>query len=178
MIQTCVSHTLYFLRFRLLFTLRLCSLILCTQLQLQAQDSIPHIFFLKTKPGLPPDSIFRKEYKGKFQKNFQQYTSAEEVQGYGSYRFKRVQYLVYKNRIHSIITLLDYSESNTTIQDLLKMEYGEPVQPDGYRPYMYWYTPHYFISYEDDIVSDRIEIRVVSRSVQQQFEEEHPELME
>lgn len=144
-----------------------------------AQDTLPpKIFFLQTRPGDPPDSIFRKEFTGKSAKYFQAWKSQEEIQKYGSFLFRNIKYLSYKNRIHSIQVHLEYSEMNTSIQDLLKFHYGEPVKPDLYRPFMYWYTPDYFISYEDDILADKIEIRIVSLSVQAQFEKDHPEEME
>jgi hypothetical protein len=144
-----------------------------------AQKNLPPIpFFLKVRPGDPPDSIFRNQYIGKNSHYFQEWKSQEEIQKYQNFKFKSVRYLSYKNQIHSIVVKMDYTDFNKGMFPLLTSAYGEPSKADLYSTIHYWKTPDYFVSYEEDIVGDVIEIRVVAMSIQQQFEEENPEAME
>ena len=145
---------------------------------LQAQSLSPKPFFLQTRPGDPPDSIFRSRFIGKHAKYFQEWTSQEENQRYQNYHFRKVQYIAYKNQIHSIVVKMDYSDFNKGFLNLLTNAYGEATKPGLYQTICYWKTPDYFISYEDDIVGDLLEIRIVSLAVQKQFEAENPEATE
>lgn len=133
---------------------------------------------MQTRPGDPPDSIFRSRYIGKYAKYFQEWASQEEIQAYQKYRFRKVQYIAYKNQIHSIVVKMDYSDLNKSFLDLLTNAYGEATKPGLYQTIYYWKTPDYFISYEDDIVGDMIEVKIVSLAVQKQFEIENPEAIE
>lgn len=134
--------------------------------------------FLTVRPGDPPDSIFRSQYVGKTARYFQEWKSQEENQRYQQFRYRKVRYLAYKNQIHSVIFRLDFTDSNKEFLNLLTREFGEGKRTDLYRTILYWDTPEYFISYEEDIIGDLIEVRVVSQSVQQKFEAENPEALE
>jgi len=141
-------------------------------------STLTPLFFLRTRPGLPPDSLVQPEYKGKRNTYFTLFISKADEKGYAGYRYKEIRYLAYKNRIHSADVRFEYTEDYKTFVDVLRYHYGEAEQPDPYRPYYYWYKPDVFISFEEDIISGTIQVRVVSRSVQAQFEKDHPELME
>jgi hypothetical protein len=147
-------------------------------LSLNGQSNSIKPFFLNTRPGDPPDSIFRSLFVGKHAKYFQEWKSQEENQKYQNYRFRKVRYLAYKNQIHSIIVRMDYTDFNKGFLDLLVAKLGEATKPDSYRPIYFWKTQDSFLSYEEDIVGDLIEVRVVSLAVQKQFEEENPEAIE
>jgi len=147
-------------------------------LSLNGQSNSIKPFFLNTRPGDPPDSIFRSMFVGKHAKYFQEWKSQEENQKYQNYRFRKVRYIAYKNQIHSIIVRMDYTDFNKGFLDLLVAKLGEATKPDSYRPIFFWKNQESFFSYEEDIVGDLIEIRVVSLAVQKQFEEENPEAIE
>lgn len=134
--------------------------------------------FLTVRPGDPPDSIFRSQYVGKTARYFQEWKSQEENQRYQQFRYRKVRYLAYKNQIHSVIIRMDFTDSNKEFLTLLTREFGEGKRTDLYRTILYWDTPEYFVSYEEDIIGDLIEVRVVSQTVQQLFETENPEALE
>lgn len=99
------------------------------------------------------------------------YMRANQTMTAGSAELSRVEYLFYKERLHSIRIKTADDDNAQALLELLQAFYGEGKQ-DGMAPVYRWEGKRVRLKYEQNMLGKQAEVILESREIQNLFEQE------
>lgn len=143
------------------------------QIQVQAQT----IETLDTQYGLfgislesPLDSLPNKQFRGKKMKK-EVYTIEKQPLFLGEAKLSNVQYVFYKNRLHSIILQTDNAKDSQNLLLFLDFFYGPGTQ-EGFSPLYVWQGKKVKMIYEQNVLTKASEVVIMSLAMEKEFQKE------
>jgi hypothetical protein len=116
------------------------------------------------------DSLSGKLFKGKRMKK-DIYVLEKQSLALGQAKLSGVQYLFYKNKLHSIVLQAGNAKESENLLAFLEFFYG-PGLKEGFSPLYKWKGKKVEMIYEQNILTKTCEVMIISKAMQEKFEKD------
>jgi hypothetical protein len=116
------------------------------------------------------DSLSGMLFKGrKMKKDI--YVLEKQSLALGQAKLSGVQYLFYKNKLHSIMLRTDNAKESENLLAFLEFFYG-PGLKEGFSPLYMWKGKKVEMIYEQNLLTKACEVMIISKAMQEKFEKD------
>lgn len=116
------------------------------------------------------DSLPSKQFKGKrIKKDI--YVLEKQSLALGQAKLSGVQYLFYKNKLHSIVLQAGNAKESENLLSFLEFFYG-PGLKEGFSPLYTWKGKKVEMIYEQNVLTKTCEVIIISKAMQEKFEKD------